>query len=995
MRYIILIFFLFAVSANATTYYVREAGNDGSAGTAWNTAWATLGKVDDNLSKGDTVLFGKGTYYGDGDYIAPPGGIGAAVTVYACSTFQSGQSDSITASKNLARIRSGEIITGWTQHAGNVYKAFWNPSGGYADPPPDNNCQTLVNEEQDTIFIEVGSLGNIDEAGEFYHKISVDSLYAWNFGGGDPDNDTIYASVWPVVWLFPDSRYIKFVGLDLQGGKQGVVVADDVAFGDIHFIHCHMAKCGHATAENPAIIFTEASSSATDWLIQSCSLGMGVTEGSDISDAFNHGGTTDFFSTDGITIESCYVYGVGANGILFKANNDNITVRYNTIVSNGGTRGMNMHRNADNIEMYGNLFIGNFSEAAVSVGGGEGTNGMLFYNNTIVNNNGYNIHIGNMDNDFAGSFTGTAEIKYNLVYNYGLSGDNPLNSKVIGYDHRNCSGCDIVIDSNAYYSVTTAEFQCSGNANDTWTAWQSGGDCNEDGLSHDPTIDFWDGGGSPTYALPDTTSLLMDSTYGGRNWTVYGAVQQDAERRVAGQGHWKSNMFEHHMRNAEDAQRFLVGCKVFTFKIQTRGDADGEYPDSVYFHIDSLFGAPHDFRWGIYNLDWSPVIFQKNATSVTDTGFQVQGNWDTTNAVSTLSNYTEYWLMGVHDAENTNANHIRMNIADVHKIPWHLTFLVDGSNCLSVAYDGSMPDSETVTDASPINQGTGNEMGNCYITYQASTPDNDDSLTYSIEFDQSIPNDTIAVTMNFNNDFDSVFLTPFYQQTWACATPTRFGLLGKHTFTTNGQEIKIGSIPNNEGGNCVQYSVMNDPSPNNLAWGMPIYFYSSVYFNDFLFYHDTVQLFRLPSLWTQFETDTVTNTHPDDADSFNLWGHMDTAGSVAPTQLDTIIIGNGDVVHVINKTFINTNDVEYNLGSAHHTDGMFSANFDTTFAHLSVETGGTFKMWGGQRVNILTHNIVGGVTMTATDTIGVWSDGSIILSVGSFGLKRKLKGWKN
>jgi hypothetical protein len=96
-----------------------------------------------------------------------------------------------------------------------------------------------------------------------------------------------------------------------------------------------------------------------------------------------------------------------------------------------------------------------------------------------------------------------------------------IDALTIGYDVRNCTGCDIVIDSNAYYSTTTFKAGCDESQNDTWTSWRSGGDCNEDLNSWNYNYNL----NLTTYALPDTTSLTMNRTYGGRQWTVYGAVQ--------------------------------------------------------------------------------------------------------------------------------------------------------------------------------------------------------------------------------------------------------------------------------------------------------------------------------------------------------------------------------------------------------------------------------------------------------------------------------------
>ena len=519
--------------ANATTYYVREAGNDGSAGTSWATAWATVNKVNTTIAKGDSVFFGEGTYYGYS--ILPPVGTGTAWTVYTCST-------NTVETQHDPKIRSGDLITGWTQHSGNVYKAYWNASGGYSG----NECQTMVQVEADEMLACVTSITNINNEGEFWYKLSVDSLYAWAWGGGDPDGYTLYASVKPVVYFYAGSQYrsIKFFGLDLQGGKQGVVLwtaPSSVNTNNVRFEHCHVAKSGYLNHENPACFFGEADYGNIRYdsvFIVACSLGYAIHQNAGgWDDATGHGGATDFYSFSNTVVESCYVYGYSANGIAFKYTNEGITIRYNFIDGTNNKKGITLYRDYADAEIYGNILDGRFSQVAMDIGAKDigdtyGAHNVKIYNNTIVNFQELGIMFGNYDWESPVIFTGDNQVKYNVLYAYTRDGtDDEYNSGwIMSYHPSYCTACedDITIDSNAYYSSTdNFEGACNGYNDYTFTQWQS--NCGEDANG---VANVALGLNMSTYALPDTTSLTMDTTYGGRAWTVYGAVQPTAEEET-------------------------------------------------------------------------------------------------------------------------------------------------------------------------------------------------------------------------------------------------------------------------------------------------------------------------------------------------------------------------------------------------------------------------------------------------------------------------------
>ncbi|OGC94620.1 MAG: hypothetical protein A2W25_09345 [candidate division Zixibacteria bacterium RBG_16_53_22] len=66
-----LLFSLFSGNGWATTYYVKNGGSDGAAGTSDATAWATISKVNSSsFSPGDQILFKRGSTWNEN--LTPP-----------------------------------------------------------------------------------------------------------------------------------------------------------------------------------------------------------------------------------------------------------------------------------------------------------------------------------------------------------------------------------------------------------------------------------------------------------------------------------------------------------------------------------------------------------------------------------------------------------------------------------------------------------------------------------------------------------------------------------------------------------------------------------------------------------------------------------------------------------------------------------------------------------------------------------------------------------
>ena len=103
-------------TAGATVYYVSSAsGNDANNGTSQSTPWRTIDRVNQSgwqIQPGDQVLFQKGGTY-RGEIIWGNSGSAAAPVVYGA--YGTG---------NAPIISGSQVVTGWSVHSGNIYKAY-------------------------------------------------------------------------------------------------------------------------------------------------------------------------------------------------------------------------------------------------------------------------------------------------------------------------------------------------------------------------------------------------------------------------------------------------------------------------------------------------------------------------------------------------------------------------------------------------------------------------------------------------------------------------------------------------------------------------------------------------------------------------------------------------------------------------------------------------------------------------------------------------------
>jgi hypothetical protein len=109
---LLLTFVVFAFTANATTYYISNDGNDSNSGTDASSPWQTINRLNSaSLSPGDNVLFRRGdTFYGS--IVASNSGRDGNPITYGA--YGSGNKPVITGFTS---------VTSWTNKGGNIWES--------------------------------------------------------------------------------------------------------------------------------------------------------------------------------------------------------------------------------------------------------------------------------------------------------------------------------------------------------------------------------------------------------------------------------------------------------------------------------------------------------------------------------------------------------------------------------------------------------------------------------------------------------------------------------------------------------------------------------------------------------------------------------------------------------------------------------------------------------------------------------------------------------
>jgi hypothetical protein len=574
-----------ALAENAlagTTYYISKAGNDGNTGRSWTSAWRTTDKAQATLVAGDTLLFGTGDWYGV-SFNPPAGGNANTWTVYACSSFSQIKANPAAAlagsrqpanGKYRVRLYSGTPVTGWAVNSGSIWQARWADTGYWAQF--GTQCYNLSQggnaDPADSMLVcESGGLSYVDRAGEYYYDPATNMMYAWPYRSVDPNTATFIASR-KACFLFNSAthhgtKYVRVWGLQLKHGRPGVVTfwkATDSVF----FEHCHIAMGGSATGENAGAVMSRADAMldyggtvGTYNTLRACSLGWAANALSatirpsydpPISGGRTQGGAVVTYQQHHFYVDSCYIYGFCAHGVQYKNDvhgNYSATspyvgevVRYTTIAntypirateSQGAAITIMVHPDHDSI--YGCIIKD--CERGIAYTAAINSDPCCWnYKTFVANNSFYNcgdaffLFVGHPNITNCGD---SNVFKNNVMLNWWDAYDaDGMFSLHYNAGEPYCDTSFKEVDHNIWYStVGSKAFQAYVDlGRRDWTYWRNTLGWDAHGRWGDP------GFADPVhgdFSRPGAASEIYDE-FGGRVWTVIGAVQPDSVGTPAG-----------------------------------------------------------------------------------------------------------------------------------------------------------------------------------------------------------------------------------------------------------------------------------------------------------------------------------------------------------------------------------------------------------------------------------------------------------------------------
>ena len=391
---LLIVFLSFSVNLSiATVYYISSGGNDANSGTSPGESWKSLAKINSyKFNPGDQILFNSGDEW-SGTIIVNSSGTAGNPIIYGA--YGSGQKP---------KIYGSEVITGWTRHSGNIYKATFNkdinqlfidntririarhPNSGYfyvgsvrsSIEFSSNNLdgginyagaswfgrtgvyhtptQIVSSSSSTTLtldapphkdlgtgegFILMNKLEFLDQPGEWYYDASSNTVYLWTPGGESPATHTVRGSVFE-NGIYADSKnYITIRNLEiLQQSQKSIEVK----------------SCDYLTIENNYISYPD------EYGIYDISNSVHNTIKNNIITGANHYGVSVMMSYSTITdnqisdsglFENLGKSGVGRynlGGAAFIAGNEgNNLIRYNRII-NAGYNGIYFARSNNRIE---------------------------------------------------------------------------------------------------------------------------------------------------------------------------------------------------------------------------------------------------------------------------------------------------------------------------------------------------------------------------------------------------------------------------------------------------------------------------------------------------------------------------------------------------------------------------------------------------------------------------------------------------------------------
>jgi|GEM_PF-1600425 len=429
---LVLFLFCFGHLSNATIYYISSSGNDANSGTSQGESWRSLEKINSyNFNPGDQILFNRGDTW-RGTLIVNASGTAGNPIIYGA--YGSGTNP---------KIYGSEMITGWTRHSGNIYKASFSkdinqlfiddsririarhPNSGYlyigsVRSSTEFSCnaldgginyagaswfgrtgvyhtptQIVTSSSSTTLrldaipakdlgtgegFILMNKLEFLDQPGEWYYDASSGTVYLWTPGGDSPANYSITGSVYE-NGIYADSRdYITIQNLEILHQSQRSI---------------EVRKCDYLTIDNNYISYPD------EYGIYDISNSSHNTIKNNVITGANHYGVYVMMSYSDLAdnkILDCGLFdnlgksGVGRynlGGAVFIAGGEgNNLIRYNRII-NAGYNGIYFARSNNRIEYnfinYTCLLKGDGGGIYTSYATDPGPHGSVVRNNIVLN----------------------------------------------------------------------------------------------------------------------------------------------------------------------------------------------------------------------------------------------------------------------------------------------------------------------------------------------------------------------------------------------------------------------------------------------------------------------------------------------------------------------------------------------------------------------------------------------------------------------------------
>jgi|GEM_PF-669631 len=342
----------------AATYYVDATnGSDSNSGTSPEIAWKTINKVNNYyFISGDSILFKRGEIWREQLIVPSSGSSGSPITFGA---YYSG---------NDPIINGSDLITGWTYHFGNQWKAVCNiePKQIFFDGVKGNNQI---------------SLGNVDSDKDWYWNSNILYIYYTE----DPDGAvTIEASARTRCVYINSKDYITLDGLHFKYGKSSQISIDNANA----FI---IDNCISEYSYGGGMQVWGSSATTTIGTIKNSTFNNNDSTGIFIGYDIDSSGPTH------ITIENNSIHDNGTIATndhgIYLSETCNSIIRYNKIYDNSVGNGIQLQYSSDSNEVYYNLIYGSGYDG-IWLGTGDGADDNTVYNNSMYNNGVCGIHVG-------------------------------------------------------------------------------------------------------------------------------------------------------------------------------------------------------------------------------------------------------------------------------------------------------------------------------------------------------------------------------------------------------------------------------------------------------------------------------------------------------------------------------------------------------------------------------------------------------------------------